>query len=81
MSSQDETWMPVIARALAYLALHKQELGNAGIGEKSAFLEALGLPRSDIAAMLNTTVDSIAELLRQRRKKGKGGRRGKKSGS
>jgi hypothetical protein len=75
MPTEDNPWLAVIGRSLAYLALHSQELGNAGVGEKAAFLEGLGMPRDEVAVMLGTSVNSIGVLLR--RKKKQGGRRGK----
>jgi hypothetical protein len=38
-------------------------------------LEGLGVPRSDVAAMLGSTVDSLRVMLRRQKKKG-GKRRG-----
>lgn len=76
MAADETPWLAIIGRSLAYLALHRQELGNAGVGEKAAFLEALGLPRADVAAMLGTSVESVGVLLR-RKKKNRGGRREK----
>jgi hypothetical protein len=73
--SEDATWLGVIGRSLAYLALHRAELGNSDKGEQALFLEGLGLPREDVAAMLNTSADSIAVLI-GRMKRGKS--RGKK---
>jgi hypothetical protein len=74
MSGNDqEIWLSVIARSLALIALHKQELGNAGVGEKAAFLESLGLPRAQVAIMLDTSADSVAVMVgRIKRKGGKG---------
>lgn len=76
MASQEEQqWLAVIARSLAYLALHRAELGNAEKGEQALFLEGLGLRRDDAAAILNTSTGSLGVLI-GRMKKGKS--RGKK---
>lgn len=75
MPIEDSPWLAVIGRSLAYLALHRQELGNAGITEKAEFLEALGMPRNEVAAILGTTEASVGELLRRKKKK-RGGRSG-----
>ena len=75
MSGNDEEiWLPVIARSLALIALHKQELGNAGVGEKAAFLESLGLPRAQAAVMLDTSANSINVMMGRIKKKGGKGR-------
>ena len=75
-----EKSLAVIARSLAFLCVQQGKLQNADIGERAEFLETLGLTRGDIAGLLGSTEPSIAELLRVRRKKGKGGKRGKKAG-
>ena len=66
-----DQWLAVIARSLAYLALHRAELGNSSVGDKAAFLEGLGLPRADVAVIVGSSVDSVSELLRVRKKKGR----------
>ena len=76
MPIEDSPWLAVIGRSLAYLALHRQELGNAGVTEKAEFLEALGMPRNEVATILRTSEKSISELLRRQKNK-KGGRGGK----
>jgi hypothetical protein len=79
MSEFLETYTAVIARALAVMALHEQELGTAGVGDKAAFLEALGLPRKDVAKMLNTSSDSIKVMIgRLKGSKSKGRGKSKK---
>ena len=75
-NDEQVTWLAVVGRSLAYLALHRAELGNSEKGEQALFLEGLGLPREDVAAMLNTSVDSIAVLISRMKRGGKG--RGKK---
>jgi hypothetical protein len=75
MAKQAEVtdWQAVIGRSLAYLALHRAELGNSDMGEQAVFLEGLGLVRADVAAMLNTSANSLAVLIGRK----KGRRRGK----
>jgi hypothetical protein len=72
MFSNDESqqWTPVIARALARIALHVADLDGKSISERAAFLQSLGLPKEEIAGMLGTSPASVAELLRLRAKKG-----------
>lgn len=89
MDSNDnnpQQWTAVIARCLALIALHMAELDSKSISDRAAFLQSLGLAKEEIATMLGSSPASIAELLRQRTKKGdqnaqaKKGARGK-SGS
>lgn len=74
---QEQAWLPVIGKSLAVLAMHRAELGNTDLVVRAAFLEALGVPRADVAAMLGSSVDSLGVMLRRQKKKG-GKRRGKK---
>jgi hypothetical protein len=69
-----EMWLPVIGRALAQICLHVGGVEDQTIGEKAAILESLGLPRKDVASMLGTTVQSVAELV-GRAKRGKSKRK------
>lgn len=71
MDKDDETqWLPVIAKSLAVLAMHRAELGNSKVSERAEFLASLGVPRSDAAAMLGTTADSLRVMSAQKKKKG-----------
>src|SRR5690242_2834587 len=56
-------WVPVIARSLAYLCTQVGELKDRPLGDKAAFLEAAGIDRKDVAAMLGTTYASVTETL------------------
>jgi hypothetical protein len=76
MQSEDSPWLAVIGRSLAYIALHKQELGAAGIGERAAFLEGLGVPRADVAAMLGANPASLKVMVNRIKRTG-GRRRGR----
>jgi hypothetical protein len=71
---EEAQWLPVIAKSLAVLALHRAELGNSSMGERAEFLLGLGVPRADAAGMLGTSADSLRVLLAQKKK---GGKRGK----
>lgn len=68
-----ETWLPVLGRSLAYLALRAATQDDASkmksIQQKAQFLEKLGLSRSDAAALLGTTAASITELHRRAKAK------------
>ena len=75
MAEAEQPWLPVIARALAYLCLKSGAQENRSMQQNAKLLEGLGLSRADAAAVLGTTPSSIAELHRQARQK-KGGKRG-----
>ena len=78
MTDQEGTyqrWIPVVGRSLAYLCLHAGELKEKNLGEKAAFLEALGIERGEVAAMLGTTYASITETLSRVKRTKKGARK------
>lgn len=58
-----EQWIPVIARSLAYLCIQVGELKDKSLADKATFLEAAGIERKDVAAMLGTTYGSVSETL------------------
>lgn len=70
-------WQAVGARSLAYIALHQAGLREKDLATQGRFLETLGLPRREAAALLGTSPASLTELLRVARKRAKGGSRGK----
>jgi hypothetical protein len=78
------TWLPVIARSLARLALAKvMESDREKFSEVLArvdFLEALGFSEKDSVEAAGSTAKSVAELKRKRRNEGNG-KRGKKAGA
>ena len=78
VSNQDR-WLGVIARALSYLCVHATDLREAELTPKAVLLEAFGLPRRDVALLLNTTEDTIRVLVgnaaRQRKQKRRGRKR------
>lgn len=72
-------WTAVIGKALAFLCLQQPGLSEQGMGAQAIFLESLGLPRADIAALLGTTAASLNQQIHVARKKGtNGGKVGKK---
>jgi hypothetical protein len=78
-SEDEQPWLAVIARALAFLSLHAANLRDEEIGHQAEFLQSLGLSRSEIAPLLGSTPASIEVLLRRkRRRKRPGGTDGKK---
>jgi hypothetical protein len=77
------TWLPVIGRSLARLALSKATESEhdsfKDVLARVDFLEALGLPAKDAAEAAGSTAASVAELKRLRRNKGNGKKANKKS--
>jgi len=77
-SDAADEWFGVIGRALAFLCLHAAELRDKELAVQAAFLQGLGLSRSEAAKMLGTSADSLRVLEYQAKKKGgKGGRQRK----
>jgi DNA-directed RNA polymerase specialized sigma24 family protein len=72
----ESPWVAVIGRALALLCM-KQELGEVPATEKAIFLNSLGVPSEEIAAILGTTVNSVGNMIRSKNKGRKGRSRGK----
>jgi hypothetical protein len=71
-------WQAVIARSVAFLALHGSGLREKDLATQGQFLERLGLSRRDAAELLGTTPASLTELIGRSRRKGAG--RGRKKG-
>jgi hypothetical protein len=71
--STQETWLPVIGNALAFLCLDKFTERNPekadSVLKKVKFLEGLGVPAKDAAGAAGSTADSVRVL------KAKGGKR------
>ncbi len=72
----EQIWLPVIAKSLALLAMHRSELGNSDLIIRADFLEKLGVPRSDVAALLGSSVESLGVMFSRKKAK-----RSKKNGS
>ena len=76
----EPAWLSIIGKALAFLCV--QEISRSDpkrvpdLVAKVKFLEGIGLPTRDAAALMGTTANSVKTNLRQREKKG--GNRGKK---
>ena len=78
MPNEDSAqWLEIIARSLAFLALHQSGHHAKELSTQGQFLERLGLPRREAAELLGTTPASLTELYRQARQK-KGGAHGRK---
>lgn len=69
-------WQAVVARAVAFLALHGAGLREKDLATQGRFLEALGLPRREAARLLGTTPASLTELLSRTTRRKKGAKRG-----
>jgi len=79
MAENDEgpDWLAVMARSVAFPALHGSGLREKDLATQGEFLERLGLPRRDAAQLLcSTNPASLTELLSRARKR-KGGSRGR----
>lgn len=79
-NDQDNQWVAVIGRSLAFLCLAQADLRDKDLAKQGIFLESLGLSRKEAAALLGTSYASLTELIRQAGKKkgGKGGHAKKK---
>ncbi len=59
----DQPWLGVIGRSLAFLCLAQADLRDKDLASQAKFLEGLGLPRTDAAHLLGTTVASLGVLI------------------
>jgi hypothetical protein len=59
----DNKYLQTIAKALAYLCIASTDLKDSSIGDKAQFLRRLGFPDRDVAALLNTSENSIRVLI------------------
>ena len=75
LSSADA--LRIIAKTLAIVAMRMGPEGNATLENKAAFLVSCGFDTKTIAAMLESSVTTIAPLLSRRKARAKGGTRGK----
>ena len=74
---EKQDWLGVIARSLAYLCIQNSHLKEKTTAQKAVFLNSIGLSKSTIADMLESTPQSIAELIRLSKSR-KGSRGAKK---
>ena len=66
----DTNWPEVAAKAQAYTALHLAGLGDGTVAEKARFLQMLGMSRADIAALIDSTEESVRKSLERATKRG-----------
>jgi len=64
-TENDVDWAAVTARCLAYLCLKNSKYADKSLLEQAGFLEKLGLPIDDRAAVVGSTPASLRELSRQ----------------
>lgn len=73
--SVQETWLPVIGNALAFLCLDKYSERHPdktdSVLKKVRFLEGLGLPEKDAAGAAGSTPGSVRKLKEMENKRGK----------
>ena len=77
VNDDEQTWLAIIGRALAFLCLAEADLRDKDLATQARFLEGLGLSRRDAAGLLGTTEASLRVLF-NRAKRQKGKRRGAK---
>ena len=65
--SQGSSWDAVSARSLAVLCLHAEGLRGEALVDQWLFLERLGVPRDDAAALLGTTSESLRVSVQKRK--------------
>jgi hypothetical protein len=65
------TWLAVIGRSLAFLCLSQADLKDKDLATQGRFLELLGMPRREAAALLGTSYASLTEMLSRAAKKKK----------
>jgi hypothetical protein len=61
----ETNWAAVAARAQAYQAMHLAGLNEKTVTEKAQFLMALGITRTEAAALLGSSDDSLRILFRR----------------
>lgn len=75
-------WLEVIGKSLAYLCVQeisKNDPKRAGtLLEKVKFLESIGVPRNDAAALLGSSAASVATLMSLKKKESANGKKRKK---
>jgi len=61
---EKQEWLGAIAKSLAFLCIQHSHLKEKTTAQKALFLNSLGLTRKTIAEMLDSTPQSISELMR-----------------
>ncbi len=68
-NEQPVDWTGVIGRCLAYWCLKNSEHADSALLQQAKFLEQMGIPPSEGAAVLGTTRESLRVLGHHARKK------------
>jgi hypothetical protein len=68
--TQEIDWTAVIARALAFLCLHRAKLQDETLVKQANFLERFGIPRSEAAVLLGSSEESLKVIYRRRKQRG-----------
>jgi len=76
-NQDDQYWLAVCGRALAFLCLTQGDLRGQGIAQQASLLDILGLSRKDAALLIGTTEKTITEVLSRERRKAKENNDGK----
>ncbi len=77
-SQTEAEWLAVIGRCLAFLCLHTADLRDKELVRQAELLERLGLSRSEVASLLDTTEESLRVMRHRAKRKGRvGGKKGK----
>ena len=58
-TDSENGYLAAIAKALAYLCVTSSDLKESSLAEKAKFLRSLGFPDKDVAALLNTSENTI----------------------
>ena len=74
MADEEQNWLEVIARSLAYLCLQQSDKKDASLTEQAEFLGNLGLRRRDAALLLGSSEQSL-RVLAGRAAKSRGARK------
>ncbi len=76
-NQDDQNWLAVCGRALAFLCLTQADLRDKGIAPQASLLDYLGLSRKDTALLIGASEKTITEVLSRERRKIKGDQGGK----
>ena len=74
MADEDQNWLEVIGRSLAFLCLQQSDKKDGSLTEQAEFLGNLGLSRRDAALLLGSSEQSL-RVLAGRAAKSRGGRK------
>jgi len=76
-NQEDQNWLAVCGRALAFLCLTQADLRDKGVAPQASLLDMLGLPRKDAALLIGKSEKTIIEIMSRERKKTREAQSGK----